>query len=553
MAQPDARRLPAPSSHRDLAESRLRALTEIGRAAMTSSPHDALEAVVRSARAAMGGVSASLGVWEPDAQHLRTVINEGALADWEEKHPTNETYPADQSTWLAGMADGHLGVVLDEDDPLLPDDDREFLESLGKARSISLPILLAGEWWGELFVARTGDQPRFTDGDLDWGAAVAAQVGAALEAVEHLGRVSGLARTDPLTGLANRLGVDEWIDHALVQWRDHRVAVGLVVCDLNGLKKVNDSDGHDAGDRLLVSFATQLNATAERFGASLVARLGGDEFMLGFSGAQTDVVVSAAERLTERGWDVLPEGVACGVAVTGGESGPVETAARLFRLADAAQYRAKRTRSRRPIVAGRALPDDAKAALIPDDELAPDRRLVRAEGRRDAAHLVESGLRALDQVADESVRTRLALVGDVVAHYVDAVGWWLSIAPADQPTIRTVEFALVRQLPGLSADELAAEVGGVFPVDAFPLSAVALGGQAFVVRADDPTADPSELTVLDGLSASAVVGAGGADEEGDRWLLELFTDSLSGSVRELPPLLRVLVLAALHPPVPPAR
>jgi hypothetical protein len=182
-----------------------------------------------------------------------------------------------------------------------------------------------------------------------------------------------------------------------------------------------------------------------------------------------------------------------------------------------------------------------------DEPPAPDRRLVRTQGRRDAAHLIESALRALDQARDEPVRSRLALVGDIVAHHVDAVGWWLSMAPAGQQVIRTVEFAVYRQLPGLTTEELAHEIGGVFPLDTYPMSVVALAGQSFVVRADDPTADPAELAVLDGLAASAVVGAGGPDIDGDRWLLELFTDELSGAIRDLPALQRVLVLAALHP------
>ncbi len=539
--------LPVAADDRGLAGSRLRALSEIGRVAMTAPADDVLEQVLRRARLALGGDSSSLGVWRPERQLLHTLVNEGDLADWEQPRPTEETYPADQSTWLAGMPDGHLGLVMNLDDPDLAADDREYLTALGKQSSISLPILLAGEWWGELFFARRADQAPFTDADLDWGAAVAAQVGAALEAVEHLGRVADLARTDPLTGLANRRAVDEWMDEALAAWRERGVVTGLVVSDLNGLKKVNDADGHDAGDRLLVAFARQLEGVAEQFGASLVARLGGDEFALGFTGVDADSIVVAAELLCERGWDTLPEGVACGVAVTGGGSGPVETASRLFRLADASQYRAKRTSSRRPVVAGRALPPDAVVPLHVGDELGRDRRLVRTGGRRDAAHLIESALRALDQVRDEPVCSRLTLVGDVVAQSVDAVGWWLSIQARKRSSIQTVEFALYRQLPGLTEEELRAEIGAVFPVESYPLSAVALGGQSFLVRATDPTADAGELAVLDGLCASAVVGAGGPDDDGDRWLLEVYTDELSGSVRDLPSLMRVLVLAALHP------
>jgi diguanylate cyclase (GGDEF)-like protein/PAS domain S-box-containing protein len=87
------------------------------------------------------------------------------------------------------------------------------------------------------------------------------------------------AAHDSLTGLCNRLSfqqrLDEVLRHALER-RDFRYAV--LFLDLDGFKLVNDSLGHAAGDRLLVSIAHQL---AERLqGRALVARYGGDEFTI---------------------------------------------------------------------------------------------------------------------------------------------------------------------------------------------------------------------------------------------------------------------------------
>lgn len=543
-----------PSQRRDVAEARLRALTDIGRAALTAHPDEAFEGIVRAARIALAGASISLGVWEPERQHLRTLVNEGELADWEEAHPVDETYPADQSTWLAGMKDGHLGLALSLDDALLHPEDREYLLRLGKHSSVTVPILLGGQWWGELWSARRADQPAYCAGDLDWASAVAAQVGAALEAVERLGSFASLAKSDSLTGLANRRAVDEWMAQAMAAWRDAGRRVGLVVCDLNGLKRVNDAEGHDAGDSLLVAFAQQLRQIAAvhtgRSEGPLLARLGGDEFCLAFSGNEADVVVRAAEEICERGWDVLPDGVACGVALTGAEAGPVDTSTRLFRLADAAQYRAKRTRSRRPVVAGRALPPDAQVPLRFDERVSPDRRMMRSRDRQDAAHLVESTLRALDQAYDEAARTRLGLVGDLVSHQCDAVGWWLSLAPAGSSQVSTAEFAVYRQMEGLTPEDVDAGLGLPFEVADYPLTASALHGGSYYIRAEDPTADPGELAILDALGARAVVAAGVREPAGDAWLLEIFADDLTGSLRELPGLLRVLMLAAVHPPRP---
>jgi hypothetical protein len=76
---------------------------------------------------------------------------------------------------------------------------------------------------------------------------------------------------------------------------------------------------------------------------------------------------------------------------------------------------------------------------------------------------------------------------------------------------------------------------------------MAVAGGSYAVTVDDPTADPAEVAILDGLGAIAVIAAGGTDESGDRWLVEVFLDELSGFGQEMGGVLRLLVLAALHP------
>jgi diguanylate cyclase (GGDEF)-like protein len=535
----------------DRGEARLRALSAIGLAGIGAPRGSAVPQILLAAMAALEADSASLGIWDDDARALRVVHNVGELASWEEPEPKNEIYYVERSTWLAGMAEGLLGEVLCLDNPLLAADDREYLVGLDKHSSVSVPILHTGQWWGELFAARKADKPPFTDANLEWGTAVAAQVGAALETLEHLERMEHLAQTDPLTGLANRRALDEWLQLQMVEVRERSLALGLMVCDLNGLKRINDDQGHDAGDRSLVQFAAVLQGVLASFGSAIVARLGGDEFCLAVSGPDVELLVAAANEVCRQGWEILPFGVACGVVATSEAVGPVETSGRLFRLADAAQYRAKRTRSRVPVIAGRPLPRELAVRLSArTDEVAPDRRLIRGRDGGGGRHLVEAALRALDQAAHEPSRTRLGLIADLVTHHIDGVGWWLSFCPRGADDVKTAEFAIYRALPGLLAEDLETEMSGSFPLDRYPQTRLALAGGAFTVRASDLTADAAELAILDGLNATAVVGAGGTDPEGDRWLVEIFADELSAFDQELPGTMRLLVLAALHPPIP---
>ena len=385
-------------------------------------------------------------------------------------------------------------------------------------------------------------------GDLDWVSAVSAQVSAALESVDHAASVEQLAQTDSMTGLANRRALDRWLDDAMIAWRDHRVPIGLAVVDLNGLKRINDDQGHDAGDRVLRQLAHILFDASRGFQHSMAARLGGDEFCVAVSGHDAGRLVDAATVACQSGWDLLPHGLACGVVVTSDAVGPVEQPGRLLRLADAAQYRAKRLQSQIPIVSGMALPEEFAVSLTDDeDETAADRRLFRGRDVASLGQLTDAALRALDQAAEEPPRTRLGLVADLFAHHVDGLGWWLSLQVQGAESLRTVDFSLYRRPPGLGAEDVSAEPSGEFALGTYPQTRRALAGGSFLVTVTDITADPAELAILDGMGATAVVAAGSVDQNNDRWLVEIFMDELSSSSQEIAGVLRLLVLAALHP------
>jgi len=76
------------------------------------------------------------------------------------------------------------------------------------------------------------------------------------------------------------------------------------------------------------------------------------------------------------------EGVAVGIASTGDAIGPVRSARRLFRLADAAQYRAKALRAEHPVVAGLEAPDDPVIQLADSPPTPPDPERRTLRGRR---------------------------------------------------------------------------------------------------------------------------------------------------------------------------
>jgi diguanylate cyclase (GGDEF)-like protein len=98
------------------------------------------------------------------------------------------------------------------------------------------------------------------------------------------------AHFDPLTGLLNRRAFEDRLKESLA--RSHRDESGvLLFIDLDGFKKVNDTEGHEAGDRLLVLVAERLRAAVRP--EDIIARLGGDEFAIIAPGSATEGSIAA--------------------------------------------------------------------------------------------------------------------------------------------------------------------------------------------------------------------------------------------------------------------
>lgn len=105
-------------------------------------------------------------------------------------------------------------------------------------------------------------------------------------------RADELARTDPLTGLANRRALLEAMD-----FRDRGQCIGLLMLDVDDFKRVNTEYGHPGGDRALGFVADCLRASCRS--GDLAARLGGDEFAVLVARAEHDGMAALALRVLE--------------------------------------------------------------------------------------------------------------------------------------------------------------------------------------------------------------------------------------------------------------
>lgn len=108
-------------------------------------------------------------------------------------------------------------------------------------------------------------------------------------------RLSLLATTDALTGLANRRHAMDTLQTMLARAQRKGEPLGVIMLDIDSFKAVNDRYGHPTGDRVLQEVARVLQANARDY--DLVARLGGEEFLVVCDGGTPEATAAMAERI----------------------------------------------------------------------------------------------------------------------------------------------------------------------------------------------------------------------------------------------------------------
>jgi len=114
------------------------------------------------------------------------------------------------------------------------------------------------------------------------------------EHAEQIESQAAAARTDPLTGLPNRRAFDDELGRRIAEWRRRGAAFCLVLIDIDHFKRLNDTHGHPAGDRVLCRVAKAIRHEIRDM--DLAARIGGEEFAVILPGTRP----GAAFRMTER-------------------------------------------------------------------------------------------------------------------------------------------------------------------------------------------------------------------------------------------------------------
>lgn len=245
--------------------------------------------------------------------------------------------------------EGIAGKVAAEKRAHLAASGTEILTQRGayKTRSfVSVPIIVNNVARGVLNVADPVGEQDFGTDDLATLEMLAGHIAACLQQQDQEGALKLLAETDPLTWLFNRRHFDRRLQAEADRAKRSEHLLALLMIDVDGFKRINDSYGHRVGDQVLRGVANAIREAVRVY--DVPTRYGGDEFGIILPDADSESAARVGKRILEKlASAMLPEEMATAgdhVALSIGVSTyprPALDTAALIQSADSAMYSAK--------------------------------------------------------------------------------------------------------------------------------------------------------------------------------------------------------------------
>ncbi|MGI9602560.1 MAG: diguanylate cyclase domain-containing protein [Acidimicrobiales bacterium] len=293
-----------------------------------------LALIGEQALAAIGATTVSIAKIDLREGVLQVLVNVGGLDGHEERFPLDELYLLDAIPDLELYQSGgnRLRTIAGDDSQV------RYLEARQITSEAVTPLLVDGQLWGIVWATTANrDDPIDYDG-LSMLQLVAEQMAAGISQATRYAEFERLAFRDPLTGLGNRRVLESTLRAVFDRADDGSVSV--IMADVDSLKVVNDTLGHEAGDDLLIDASRALSTAAASVTGATVCRVGGDEFCVVIVGDEAGRAAEVAEQALELFRAADPErSISCGVAIA---RPGMQTASDLLRAADEAQYARKR-------------------------------------------------------------------------------------------------------------------------------------------------------------------------------------------------------------------
>ncbi|MDA8085460.1 MAG: diguanylate cyclase [Nitrospiraceae bacterium] len=210
-----------------------------------------------------------------------------------------------------------------------------------KEKRLRLPD--GADAWVEIYTYPILDSNARVSHVIEYVRDITSRKASEMERKRFIEKLEQLSRSDDLTGLLNKRALLERLEYEVDRARRYHAPLSLIICDLDNFKLVNDTLGHEAGDRVLRTVAQTLSGALRK--SDILGRLGGDEFMLILPQTPLEGAGGFAERIRHMVEDIsYPEDItvrptlSLGIAAYNGIPDPNE----ILKRADVALYDSKR-------------------------------------------------------------------------------------------------------------------------------------------------------------------------------------------------------------------
>ena len=210
-----------------------------------------------------------------------------------------------------------------------------------KEKSMRLPD--GADIWVEIYTYPIMDADSRVSHVIEYIRDVTGRKAAEAERKKFIEKLERLSRSDDLTGLLNKRALMERLEYEVDRSRRYLAPLSVIICDLDNFKLVNDTLGHEAGDRVLQIVAKTLAGALRK--SDIIGRIGGDEFMLILPQTPLEGAGEFAERIRQKIEDIeYPDDItvrstlSLGIAAFAGIPDPGE----ILKRADIALYDSKK-------------------------------------------------------------------------------------------------------------------------------------------------------------------------------------------------------------------
>lgn len=280
----------------------------------------------------------SIMLYDPETDRLIIRVLAGlADTEYQEKVNTSEIKcrsfkPGEGIAGRVYMTARPMVVNNIRDDDFFIESETSFVKSIA-----CIPMVVYSDVIGVINVTNKRDEKDFSDEDLQMLKAVADQAAVAVNKAQ----LWDMAVTDSLTGLYVRRYFMAKLQEEIRRAERYNKVLSIVMADLDRFKNINDTFGHDAGDRVLQTIGKFLQNNIRE--VDILARYGGEEFVLMIPEADQEAAYSLSERIREKFSKIkfanLPQiTISLGIATYPFDGNELED---LIKKADAAMYAAK--------------------------------------------------------------------------------------------------------------------------------------------------------------------------------------------------------------------